>query len=72
MINNESSLDSLVGNTSVRPKNIIAVMSESFDDFSEFENLSLSEDPAPFFHSLKKNTIKGRMYSPVTAVERQM
>ena len=66
LINNESSLDSLVGNTSVRPKNIIAVMSESFDDFSEFENLSLSEDPAPFFHSLKKNTIKGRMYSPVT------
>ncbi|MCJ7854695.1 sulfatase-like hydrolase/transferase [Lachnospiraceae bacterium NSJ-143] len=50
----------------VRPKNIIAVMNESFDDFAEFENLSLSEDPAPFFHSLTENTIKGRMYSPVT------
>ncbi len=66
LINKDTSLDSLVGGTSVRPKNIIAIMSESFDDFSEFENLSLSEDPAPFFHSLKKNTIKGRMYSPVT------
>lgn len=49
-----------------KPVNIIAIMSESFDDFAEFENLSLSEDPAPFFHSLKENTIKGRMYSPVT------
>ncbi len=49
-----------------KPVNIIAIMNESFDDFAEFENLSLSEDPAPFFHSLKKNTIKGRMYSPVT------
>ncbi len=49
-----------------KPVNIIAIMNESFDDFAEFENLSLSEDPAPFFHSLKENTIKGRMYSPVT------
>lgn len=49
-----------------KPVNIIAIMSESFDDFAEFENLSLSEDPAPFFHSLEENTIKGRMYSPVT------
>ncbi len=52
--------------TDIRPKNIIVIMNESFNDFSEFERIILSEDPAPYFHSLSENTIKGKMYSPVT------
>ena len=69
-IQNKAGDSESVYNTSeyggIRPKNIIAIMNESFDDFSQFENLELSEDPAPFLHSLSENTIKGRMYSPVT------
>ncbi len=49
-----------------RPVNIIAVMNESFADFSVFESFESSEDPTPFLHSLEENTVKGWMYSPVT------
>ena len=49
-----------------RPVNIIGIMDESFADFSIFDGFEASEDPTPFLHSLKKNTIKGWMYSPVT------
>jgi phosphoglycerol transferase MdoB-like AlkP superfamily enzyme len=52
--------------TVTRPTNIIAIMNESFGDFSIFENFEASEDPLPFLHSLEENTIKGWMYSPVT------
>ncbi|MCI1930177.1 MAG: sulfatase-like hydrolase/transferase [Clostridia bacterium] len=48
-----------------KPTNIIVIMNESFADFSDFDDLSLSDDPCPFYHSLTKNTIKGHMYSPV-------
>ena len=50
----------------VRPGNIVAVMNESFADFSVFDTFEASEDPTPFLHSLKENTVKGWMYSPVT------
>ena len=50
----------------VRPVNIVAVMNESFADFSVFDTFEASEDPTPFLHSLKENTVKGWMYSPVT------
>ncbi len=49
-----------------KPVNIIGIMDESFADFSIFDGFEASEDPTPFLHSLKKNTIKGWMYSPVT------
>lgn len=48
-----------------QPVHIIAIMDESFSDFSEY-NVPYSADPTPFLHSLSENTIKGNMYSPVT------
>lgn len=48
-----------------QPVHIIAIMNESFADFSEY-NVPYSADPTPFLHSLSENTIKGTMYSPVT------
>ena len=55
------------GDASVtRPMNIVAIMNESFADFSVFDTFEASEDPLPFLHSLEENTIKGWMYSPVT------
>ena len=49
-----------------KPTNIVVVMNESFADFSVFDTFRPSEDPMPFIHSLKENTVKGWMYSPVT------
>jgi hypothetical protein len=52
--------------SATKPVNIIAIMNESFGDFSIFDTFEASEDPLPFLHSLRENTIKGWMYSPVT------
>ena len=49
-----------------RPTNLIVIMNESFADLTIFDGLELEEDPTPFLHSLKENTVKGLMYSPVT------
>ena len=49
-----------------QPVHILAIMNESFADLSAYEPLSLSEDPAPFLHSMQENTIQGVLYSPVT------
>ena len=49
-----------------RPVNIVVIMNESFGDLTIFDTLDASEDPTPFLHSLKENTIKGWMYSSVT------
>lgn len=46
--------------------NFIIIMDESFADLTQFESLTLSGDPTPFYHSLTENTIKGNMVSPVT------
>lgn len=46
--------------------NFIVIMNESFADLTQFESLTLSGDPTPFYHSLTENTIKGNMVSPVT------
>lgn len=46
--------------------NFIIIMNESFADLTQFESLTLSGDPTPFYHSLTENTIKGNMVSPVT------
>ena len=50
-----------------QPENLIVIMNESLADMtSAFPNLELSEDPLSYFHSLKENTVKGTMISPVT------
>ena len=54
------------GDPSLQPDKIIVVMNESFGDFSLFDSFEPSMDPLPFLHSLKENTVKGWMYSPVT------
>ena len=46
--------------------NFIIIMDESFADYTQFSELTLSEDPTPFYHSLQENTIKGSVLSPVT------
>ena len=45
--------------------NIIMIMSEAYTDFMSFADVPLSEDNMPFFHSLKKNTIKGSLYMSI-------
>lgn len=64
-------IDSLEGSDSAADganavTNFIIIMNESFGDLTRFENLTLTGDPTPYFHSLTENTIKGDMYSPVT------
>ena len=49
-----------------KPVNIVVVMNESFGDLTIFDGLNPSEDPTPFLHSLKENTVSGWMYSSVT------
>ena len=49
-----------------RPVNIVTIMNESYADFSIFDSFEPSQDPNPLLHSLKENTIRGWMYSPVT------
>ena len=49
-----------------RPVNIVAIMNESYADFSIFDTFEANQDPAPYLHSMGENTIKGWMYSPVT------
>ena len=57
---------SLEGDASRQPTNLIVIMNESFGDFSVFDSFESSEDPTPFLHSMKENTVKGWMYSSVT------
>ena len=50
-----------------RPKNLIVIMNESFADLEKsYPQLELNCDPLEFFHSLKENTIRGTIISPVT------
>lgn len=42
--------------------NIIMIMDEAFTDFSSFTDLKINKDCMPFYHSLKKNTIKGQLF----------
>lgn len=51
-------------NTSFKP-NIIFVMSEAFWDPTLMKNITFSEDPIPFFHSLEKSQTSGTMLSAV-------
>lgn len=45
--------------------NIICVLLESFVDPSEFNFMSYSQDPTPFFHYLKENYTSGYLTVPV-------
>ena len=45
--------------------NIIFVMSEAFWDPTLLKEVSFSEDPIPYFHSLQKDQTSGVMLSPV-------
>ena len=47
---------------SSRKPNIIAIMNESLADLSYNGKLDLSEDYLPFLHSMKENTVKGKLY----------
>lgn len=49
-----------------QPTNIICIMNESFADMSIYDKLQVNGETLPFYSSLKKNTVKGWMYSPVT------
>lgn len=42
--------------------NIICIMDESYSDFSQFDNFTLSEEYSPFMDSMKENTIYGDCY----------
>lgn len=44
-----------------RPVNIIAVLAESFFDIKRVSKLELSEDPLPFFRSLKGRAVSGTL-----------
>ena len=48
------------------PSNIIIVLSESYTDMSIYTSVTGKyEDPIPYWHSLKENTIKGYVQAPV-------
>ena len=50
-----------VGETHRTP-NIIAVLAESFFDITRVDGLELSEDPIPFFRSLKSRAVGGTLF----------
>lgn len=47
--------------------NIIAVMLESYSDFSEFESIQIGKDPYSFFHTLKDESISGNLVTNIFA-----
>lgn len=49
------------GNVPVKP-DILAIMNESFTDFSYMADFSTNEPFLPFFHSISENCIKGKIY----------
>ena len=45
--------------------NVIMIMDEAFSDFSDIMDLKISEDAMPYIHSMKKNTVKGKMFTSI-------
>lgn len=45
--------------------NIIAIMNEAFSDLSVDGELAVTEDYMPYIHSLKEDTVKGKLYVSV-------
>ena len=52
--------------SATRPVNLIVIMNEGFADMTVFDGLDINEDPTPFLHSMKENTVQGLLYPPVT------
>jgi len=52
-------------NSTEEKPNIIVIMNESFSDLNVLGDISYSEDPLPFFNSLKENTVRGFLLSSV-------
>jgi len=52
--------------TNVKPVNIIAIMNESWADFSYIGNLQTNEPVMPYYDSMKENTIKGHTQVCIT------
>ncbi|MDY2837535.1 MAG: LTA synthase family protein [Bilifractor sp.] len=52
--------------TDVKPVNIIAIMNESWADFSYIGNLQTNQPVMPFYDSMKENTIKGHTQVCIT------
>ena len=49
------------------PENLIVIMNEAWADIAaSFPQLELSQDPMPYYHALRENTIKGMLVTPVT------
>lgn len=51
--------------TTTKSPNVIVIMNESFSDLKAVGDFKTSGDYMPFYHSLKKNTIKGYMHTSV-------
>lgn len=45
--------------------NVIVIMDEAFSDLQSVGSFETNEDPIPFWHSLKENTIRGTAYVSV-------
>jgi len=60
----EASKATYSANPDFKP-NVIFIMSEAFWDPTLMKNVSFSEDPMPFFHSLQKSQTSGTMLSAV-------
>ena len=56
---------SKVSGTTGKTPNIIGIMNESFADLQFINKFKTNKDYMPFFHSLKKNTIKGTMHTSI-------
>lgn len=61
---NKNSYKDIPANTKV---NIISVMLEAYNDFSEFENVDLNVDIYKEFHKLQKESIHGKLVTNVFA-----
>ncbi|MFQ9515251.1 MAG: LTA synthase family protein [Eubacterium sp.] len=55
-----------VGKSDKKP-NVIVIMDEAFSDLTQIGDFKLSEDCMPFYHSLKENAIKGKLFVSVCA-----
>lgn len=58
----ESDVAKSVTKATSQTPNVIAIMNESLADLEYNSPIELSEDYLPFLHSMKENTIKGKLY----------
>ncbi|MCF0146071.1 MAG: hypothetical protein HUJ73_05740, partial [Eubacterium sp.] len=58
--------DEIFNVSDVKPTNIIAIMNESWTDYSYTGDLQTDVDPMPYYHSMKEDTIKGYSLVEIT------